>query len=198
MRKFRIFLDFEAEEEFLCNMAKQGHILKKYSVFGFYHFEDGVAENLEYKIDYRIFKKKDEFENYITLFEDAGWKHICGTIRSGGQYFLPAKEKAGKEIFSDSQSAASRYKILYNVCKLNVSCFFCYFLAILISVQFNFANLGFLTPGLWERTGRDFWSGFFFELPFVLLRILPPIIFAVVAICFGYWGGKRKRYTNLS
>jgi len=27
---------------------------------------------LNYKIDYRIFKDKKEFDNYIALFEDAG------------------------------------------------------------------------------------------------------------------------------
>jgi len=34
---------------------------------------------LNYKIDYRIFKDKKEFDNYIALFEDAGWKHVYGT-----------------------------------------------------------------------------------------------------------------------
>jgi len=44
---------------------------------------------LNYKIDYRIFKDKKEFDNYIALFEDAGWKHVYGTKNSGNQYFLP-------------------------------------------------------------------------------------------------------------
>jgi hypothetical protein len=38
MKRFKIFYDFEKEEKYLHDMAEEGHILKKYSVFGFYHF----------------------------------------------------------------------------------------------------------------------------------------------------------------
>ena len=58
MKRFKIFYDFEKEEKYLHDMAEEGHILKKYSVFGFYHFEDTKPQNLNYKIDYRILKVK--------------------------------------------------------------------------------------------------------------------------------------------
>jgi len=60
-------------------------------------------------LNYKIFKDKKEFDNYIALFEDAG-KHVYGTKNSGNQYFLPMNEKAGTDIFSDRVSAAARYK----------------------------------------------------------------------------------------
>ena len=82
MKRFKIFYDFEKEEKYLHDMAEEGHILKKYSVFGFYHFEDTKPQNLNYKIDYRIFKSKKDFDNYIALFEDAGWRHVYGTQNS--------------------------------------------------------------------------------------------------------------------
>jgi hypothetical protein len=50
-----------------------------------------------------------------------------------------------------------------------------------------------LTPGLWERTGKPFWSAFFFELPFALFRVVPLILLAVVAVFYCYWGAKAKK-----
>jgi hypothetical protein len=74
----------------------------------------------------------------------------------------------------------------------NFAVFICYLSVVLASVGGNFSELGFLTPGLCERTGRAFWSAFFFELPFTLLRIVRLIFFAVVANFYGYWGLKAN------
>jgi hypothetical protein len=69
-------------------------------------------------------ENRKEYDNYIALFEDAGWKHVCGTRSSGNQYFLPMSEKAGTDIFSDRVSAAARYKTLYKLYAcLHVACF---------------------------------------------------------------------------
>jgi hypothetical protein len=38
MRQFRLFVDVNEEEKFLNEKARQGYILKKYSIFGVYHF----------------------------------------------------------------------------------------------------------------------------------------------------------------
>ena len=63
--------------------------LKKYSAFGRYHFIDEAPQDLNYRVDYRFFKNQKDLDNYIALFEDAGWQHVWGTTSSGGQYFLP-------------------------------------------------------------------------------------------------------------
>jgi len=34
-----------------------------------------------------VFNSKSEFNDYVTLFEDTGWKHVYGTFYSGSQYF---------------------------------------------------------------------------------------------------------------
>jgi hypothetical protein len=58
MKKFKIFYDFDEEEKYLNGMAAQGYILKKYSIFGLYHFEDtGKPQNPNYRIDYRTFRE---------------------------------------------------------------------------------------------------------------------------------------------
>jgi len=198
MKKFKILRDFDQEEKYLNGMAEQGYIFKKHSILGFYHFEPGQPQNLSYKIDYRIFKDRKDYENYIALFEDAGWKHVYGTKNSGNQYFLPISKKAGTDIFSDRISAAGRYKTLYSICLVNVVCFVCYLSVVLLSSHGGISKIAFLTPGLWERTGKDFWSAFFFELPFVLFRIVPLIFLAVVAAFHGYWALKAKKIYELS
>jgi len=198
MKKFKIFYNFDDEEKYLHDMAIQGHVLKKYSAFGFYHFENTKPQDLNYKIDYRLFKSREEFDNYIALFEDAGWRHVYGTQTSGNQYFLPMSEKAGTDIFSDRISAATRYKTLYKLCMLNVVFFLFYLLILLFTIDGDLSKLTFLTPGLWERTGEAFWSAFFFELPFVIFRVIPPILFTVIAVLYCCWGTKAKKIYKLS
>ncbi|NLY18732.1 MAG: DUF2812 domain-containing protein [Clostridiaceae bacterium] len=198
MMKFKIFWDFDEEEKYLNGMAAQGYIFKKYSIFGFYHFEPGKPQNPNYRIDYRTFRDRKEYDNYIALFEDAGWKHVWGTKNSGNQYFLPMSEKAGTDIFSDRISAAARYKTLYSICLAHVACFICYLSVVLLCSGGNLSGIAFLTPDLWERTGKDFWSAFFFELPFALFRVVPLIFLAVVAIFYCYWGTKARKIYKLS
>ncbi len=118
MLKFKFFVDMEQEEEYLNAMAKKGYMLKKYNSSGFYSFIKGTPQDLHYKIDYRVFNKKSDFENYKMLFQDAGWIHVFGTKYSGGQYFLPAKGSNNHEIFSDIESRAARYTRLINQCLL--------------------------------------------------------------------------------
>lgn len=194
MKQFKIFWDFEAEEKYLKDMAAKGYFLKKYSPFGVYHFQKAEPQAINYKIDYRLFKKKEDFLNYITLFEDAGWKHVYGTKYSGNQYFYPIHEAAGTEIFSDKISAATRYKTQYTLCMVNVIGFIAYLLMLFATTGGDLTQLLFLTPGLWERTGGAFWSAFFFELPFVILRLLPPIFLTIMAGFYGYWGKKSKAF----
>lgn len=193
MRQLKIFADFKEEESYLDEMAKKGHFLKKYSAFGFYHFIDGTPKELHYHVDYRKFKTQADFEDYKALFEDAGWQHVYGTKNSLNQYFLPKNGNTNSDIFSTKGSAASRYKHLYEMCYVNVTIAIVYFIAVLISCDFNLANIAFLTPGLWEMRGAEFWRAFFSELPFVLFRTVPVALFLVMGIAYAVWGGKAKR-----
>lgn len=193
MKRFKIFTNFEKEEQYLNIMAKQGHILKKYSVFGIYHFIEGQPQDLKYRIDYRKFNKKEDFVDYKALFEDAGWQQVYGTRRSLNQYFLPKNNCADDNIFSSEESAASRYKHLYEMCYLNVIVAFVYFIAVLVSCDFNLSSITFLTPGSWEMEGVKFWNALFFELPFMLFRTVPVILFLSMGIIFVIWGDKAKK-----
>lgn len=198
MRKFRIFADFAEEEAYLNEMAKKGYFFIKHSAFGFYHFTDSTPKELHYHIDYRKFRTQADLEDYKALFEDAGWQHVYGTKSSLNQYFLPKHGNTDDDIFSTADSAALRYKHLNKICYANVVAAIGYLLAVLYSCNFNLANIGFLTPGLWEMSGTPFWRAFFFELLFVLFRTVPFALLLSIGIAYTVWGSKAKRvYTKM-
>lgn len=88
MKKWMFFTNFEKEEKWLNEMAKQGYqIIKKSFYSNMYEFKTIEPENSIIKIDYRKFNKIEEYKNYLTLFEDSGWEHLAGTKKSGYQYF---------------------------------------------------------------------------------------------------------------
>jgi len=104
---------------------------------------------LNYKIDYRIFKDKKEFDNYIALFEDAGWKHVYGTKNSGNQYFLPMNEKAGTDIFRTGFRLLHDIK-LYTEFVWRILHVYILLMHYIIFRRRRSFKLAFLTPGLWN------------------------------------------------
>jgi|GEM_PF-2414682 len=112
MRKFKIFIDIEAEERYLNSMARKGYLLKKYTIWGFYHFGQAPPQALNYRVDYRMFKSPAEHEEYKTFFADAGWRLVDGTYYTGNQYFLPVNDSDGElpDLFSDNKSRIARYR----------------------------------------------------------------------------------------
>ncbi|MFA9466634.1 MAG: DUF2812 domain-containing protein [Velocimicrobium sp.] len=193
MKKFKIFWNFKEEENWLADMARNGHILRSYSTLGIYTFADETPQNLSYKIDYKLFIKKSDYISYLALFEDAGWQHIWGTKHSGSHYFLSKNKQSGTEIFSDAESANKRYKTLFQICIANLVAWAVYCTALLYVNDFNFPNLVFLTPGLWDKVGVAFWKSFLFELPFAVGRVGLWFILLVMGISYGYWAIKAKK-----
>jgi len=108
-----------------------GIYFKKYSIFGFCHFESGKPQNLNYKIDWitklitGYLKTK---RNLIIILH-------CLKMQDGNMFMAPkqwkpiffADEWEGRtDIFSDRVSAAARYKTLYRICLANIACFIFY------------------------------------------------------------------------
>ncbi len=192
MKKIKLFYNFQEEEKWLSDMAKGGHILQNYSVFGVYNFADGIPQPINYKVDYRVFVRKSDYINYLTLFEDAGWLHVGGTKNSGTHYFVPKNGQADAEIFSDMESSSRRYKTLFEFSAFNLFIYAWWFIMTITDGDFGFSNMHFLTPGLWERVGSEFWISFLFELPFVILRVGLPFIFLAMGIQYAYMAIKVK------
>lgn len=187
MTKFKMFFNFDKEEKWIGKMAEQGYQLKSTS-FG-YNFYSSQPENAVFKIDYRTFKSDRDFLEYCTLFEDSGWQHIAGTKQSGSQYFKKIRPDGNEDIFSDSFSRAGRYKRLSNMW-LSLSVVWLPFIVVMFtsgSMKINgFLNPKalYLTPGLWEMSGFNFWRHFLFETPFALLRGYS--LFLCIAVVFLY------------
>lgn len=104
------FISFEAEEQWLNELAQSGWRLIDYGNDEFsdihYTFEvDLSATEMRYKIDFRRLKNKDEFEDYKELFHEAGWDLIAKNHRYYKYIFI--SEKAD-EIFSDTTSLIER------------------------------------------------------------------------------------------
>lgn len=200
MRKFRFYIDFEKEEKWLGEMAKQGWELSGISCG--YEFRQTIPNNTIIKIDYRTFKKNSDFEDYLTLFRDSGWEHITGTKVSGAQYFKKVNESDDNDIFSDTPSKAARYKRLSNLW-LSIAISYIPIFTALVSTKaidvtaFQNPKLLYYTPGLWEKTGVYFWRAFLFETPFAIMRGYLWIFFPILIIIYLIFSIKaEKHYTK--
>ena len=196
MHKFKFFIDFEKEEQWLEQMAYDGYHLK--STFMGYQFQRGKPEAETIKIDFRKFRKREDFIDYCTLFEDSGWKHLAGTKSSGIQYFKRIDDTAGNDIFSDNNSKATRYKryanMFFEMAISYLPLLVVFYLADII--DFNaFVNPKelYFTPGLWNKTGSSFWFSFLFETPFALMRGLAWSFIPLTMIFYLFFGYKSNK-----
>jgi len=173
MRKFKFFSDCDKEETWLSEMLQKGYELE--SIYFGYKFHLIKKENASVRIDYRTFKKNEDFIDYCNMFEDSGWKHLVGSSQSGAQYFKNNGENKEDNIFSDSISKAEKYIRLSNIQMTFATVLFMLSSAV-ISSNYDIVKsllnpkLLYLTPGLWERTGTAFWGRFLFETPFAIMR----------------------------
>lgn len=204
MTKYKYFFDLEKEEKWLEEMAKNGYQLCNTPSFG-YQFVKCPPEELQIRIDFRQFKNQSSFQDYCSMFEDSGWIHIAGTISSGSQYFkkisfhthetnnCPSNED--NEIFSDQASKAGRYKRISNMwLDLAIAFLPLLFVEIIRGIQGTYSIFApkewFLTPGLWEEEGWNFWFAFLFESPFAILRGLPFLPLLLVLMLYGIFSYK--------
>jgi hypothetical protein len=207
MKVFKIFVDMDKEEDYLRKMASQGWQFVRYSTWGFYTFQKAEPAMLNYRVDYRSFNNGQSFDEYVTLFDDAGWTHVGGTRSSLNQYFLPKPDaEQAEDIFSDRASKAARHKRLASIWGVVAFAWlaitFAYSVVGITSpdAQFFDYRSWYLTPGLWEKTGFDFWRAFWFETPFALLRsgwsFLLPLLMTVICGCWAvkaWWLYQRRR-----
>lgn len=192
MKKFRFFFDLEKEENWLKEMAVKGWQLQ--SVFLTYTFRRSAPDTAPIRIDFHTFWSESKYQDYLSLFEDCGWKHIAGYKSMGMHYFVRTRLDASDDIFSDAASKAGRYK---RISEMWLSLFVCY-ITISTSLFTTFSYLtsidsifhpktAFLTPDLWSLTGSAFWSAFILESPFAFFRILAslfPVIYGICAFAF--------------
>ncbi|RXZ80292.1 DUF2812 domain-containing protein [Paenibacillaceae bacterium] len=206
MIRWKLFLNYSEEENWLMAMKERGFKLKKRGLF--YHFAKSEPKSDVIRIDYRKFSNKAAYSDYIALFEDAGWNLLAGTHKSGEQYFVKSGvDDENNSLFSDRVSAALRYR-KRAVYYFNLACIVL-FLVILSRMfgTFDATNIinpkeFFYTPNLWEKTGSDFRSSFLFELIVVIIFRLGPALLMFFTILFSFiyavWSFKIYRHEQKS
>lgn len=192
MKKLRVFIDMKQEENYLNKMAEQGWAVVDYSLWHVYTFEKISPKPLNYRIDFQTFKKKKDYIDYLTLFEDSGWQPISSRKNSGFHFFLPQKNTSqNSEIFSDTISSNERYKRLYNHATFwGILTIFYLFL-----LQPSFKNIAswYLAPTIWTFKGLQLFGMIFMQTFFVLLQLLPMIFFLVLTIYYVMIGTQSKK-----
>lgn len=100
----------EEEKKFLEQKAKEGLILTKVGL-GVYYFEEGKVQKLTYQMDFRGLGQKISEEEYLQIYEDAGWK-LVSKIGGWCYFYQEWKEDIDLSIFNDNDSKAGVYKRL--------------------------------------------------------------------------------------
>jgi hypothetical protein len=185
MKALKTFVDFEKEELWLNRMADEGQLLRKVGMlYSFRPIEPGTAT---VRVDFRPQMSHEDFEDYRTLFSDAGWTHLAGSRSSGPQYFATFSGDPVADIFSENASRTHRYRHA-----ITMSAALLLPLVVVIIALASAGNVTaeslfsprdwYLTQGLWQMSGWDFTRAFLFETPFVVLRICLPLLLAASSI----------------
>ena len=173
MKKFKVFFNIEKEEQWLNEQLQKGYRCTNISGLGIYTFEK-TYKRYVMRLDYQDYLSKKKLEEYKGIYEDFGWSYITDTVFGGIRYWQ--KEDDGQnEIFSDRQSKSNYYKRLMSYS----------FVLGMLFLAFSYTpNKDLYHEGLWTMKGTLFWKAFFFETPFVLLKLFPVIMVVVFGCSF--------------
>lgn len=201
MRKYHFpFIDLDKEEAWINRCVRQGWRLKDVNIFIYEFIPQKTSDRLKeneilpdegaflVRCDVRKFDTETDFENYRTMFLDAGWKHVSGYREDTVQYFERVSPCASEGLFSDSASKTGRYLRLAKYWLRMLIPQLLVFFSTLPLMRDSIRNLFrlhelFYSPGLWELTGLIFWAAFLrkvltvllssglFVLPYLLLNI---------------------------
>ena len=102
--------NMEEEKAFLEEKAREGLVLKSVSIGG-YLFEESQPMDLIYQMDFKGLDQKISEDEYLQLYEDAGWD-LAGKL--GGWYYFSqeSREDIDLLIFNDNASKALIYRRL--------------------------------------------------------------------------------------
>ncbi|EKE4959347.1 DUF2812 domain-containing protein, partial [Enterococcus faecalis] len=175
------------EEEWINSIQEEGYrLVSVSSVVPMYTFEKLVNKEtfIPYvRLDFREKSmSRTNYEDYVTLFSDSGWRLIKGSRYGGVQYFQQESPDVTRGIFSDtdSQESVKRRFVKFGYAYGFLFLFYFYiFFGSQLSDLNNILNFKswYLTPNLWKMEGVHFWKSFIFETPFALLRVVPLFFF---------------------
>lgn len=158
-------------------MQNKGYRLTDISMDFIYKFEE-TSEDYITRVDYQEMMSIPKYEEYFSIHEEFGWKHIRGGRFGAITQVWSKKPDGNDELFSDRESKINYYK-RYMKMTGGLAILFLFYSILFLP---DSPGMIFLTPGLWDLEGMEFWRAFLFELPFALMRILPAVLFPVTVI----------------
>lgn len=173
MKKHKVFVTIPEQENWINQIQAQGYrLIKVHPYTAGYTFEkvEPGTTSPTVRLDYRQFPSKQDYIEYLSLFADCGWTLIPGSKRNSYQYFVHIASNTDADIFSDDESRQALHKRAENQATHLFSLCILYFIILFRQhPNHHFWNLKelYLTPGLWEKSGSNFWLAFLFETPFV-------------------------------
>lgn len=179
MNKYRLFVDPEKEEMWINRIQQDGYRLVSNTLDFIYTFEE-TDEKYITRTDYQNHMSKEKYDEYLNIHEEFGWEHIRGGRFGMTQQIWSKIEDGNDTLFSDRDSKINFYKRQMN---FTGSLAFLFLIYSFIFEPVTGNNL-FLTSGLWDMQGIEFWRAFLFELPFAIMRFLPAILFPIAAVLF--------------
>lgn len=142
----RKFSDFIEEEQWLQSMLKDGWILKSYDLeddddyqYVFEPINNEAQKNLMYRIDFREFRKTEEFVKYKVTFEDAKWTLLSrNKYYSKHIFFSERTNSYHREIFSKQSSYTKRKQRKMSSCLLAaLISFSVFFMSVVLYIIFD-------------------------------------------------------------
>jgi hypothetical protein len=114
LRKFRIFLAWQDEEEelWLRDMARAGWHLRSVQLPGLYTFEHGEPEDMVYRLDFTPLSRQ-EFLGYVRFFEDTGWEYV-GEMNNWQYFRKRPRPGEDPQIYTDAESKIAKYRRVRN------------------------------------------------------------------------------------
>lgn len=168
MKRVKQFFNIIEEEKWLNKQLQMGYLCSNISGLGVYTFKN-TNEEYVIRLDYQNYMSAGKFQEYKTIYEDFGWKHIKGS-RFGSIQYWQKLANGDEDIFSDRESNIYYYKRLMNY-SLSLTV-----MLLLISFPILENSNLYATKGLWNMENSMFWKAFLFETPFVIIKLLPLIM----------------------
>ena len=118
--------------------ADEGYRLEGVNRFGIYKFVYDGNSGCSYAIDVAdIGPESDHFQEYLEIFESAGWKHIFSSLNA--HYFTA--EKGTLPIYTDKKNEVEKYKNLFRTGRRGAAFFL--ITGIILLVFLFFLNMQF-------------------------------------------------------